>query len=109
MTIDFDQIFKTNHALRKQVAQTLQSWAEGEKPERPELGICFNLKMLYPNYRFDLFIMYQSMNWSQHKMGGKASTAFPICDLGYSGCKWQNPKRLDLCRYLAKLLLNSEQ
>lgn len=108
MTIDFNEVFLTNHVLRKQVAKTLQSWGLDEKPERPELGICFNLKMLYPNYRFDLFVMCQSMNWSQHKMAGKASTAFPVCDSGYSSRKWQNPQRLDLCRFLSQLL-SSEQ
>ncbi len=102
--IDFNQVFLTNPALRKQVAETLRDWGLGEKPERPELGVCFNLKLLYPDYRFDQFVRYQSLDWPHHKTKGKTLTSFPIRDIGFNGRKWQNPERLDLCRYLAKLL-----
>lgn len=102
LAIDFNEVFLTNAPLRKQVTATLNSWAEGKNPPSQFLGICGNLKKLYPEYWFGHFVTQQSLQWPNHRTG--QPTSFPICDLGFTKDRWKNPERLDLCRFLANLL-----
>lgn len=105
---DFNAVFQTNYSLRVEVCNILRDWGTRKaSPPRPELGICFNLKMLYPNYTFGEFVGMQSMSWPLHKHKGLIYTNLPVCDQGHS-LKWENPARLDLCLFLADVLTTNQ-
>lgn len=101
---DFNEIFKTEYSLRIEVCRRLRDWGTSEaSPPAPEVGICFNLKLLYPDYTFGKFVCKHAMNWSLHKHNGLEYTNLPVCDRGHER-KWDNPARLDLCLFLADVL-----
>lgn len=101
---DFNAVFQTHYSLRVEVCDILRDWGTAKTtPPRPELGICFNLKLLYPKYTFSKFVCKQAMSWPLHKHKGLMYTNLPVCDQGHVS-KWENSARLDLCLFLADIL-----